>query len=176
MAGIAKITIIGNVGRPPQLRFSTDDTPVADFTVAVNKTRGGEQTPPTWYRITVWRRAAEVLTDILAKGAQVAVFGDFEPHSYVGNDGVDRVSFDISNPRVQLLGGKQAGTADSPRATAADEPTATMMDNHVFAADSSVSEQVCAADPVQSAVHAGQIDAPSAPIKPRRARRAPAHA
>ncbi len=120
MAGIAKITIIGNVGRAPQLRFSPDGTPVADFTVAVNKIKGGEQTPPTWYRVTVWRRVAEVLADILAKGTQVAVFGDFEPRSYTGSDGVDRVSFDISNPQVQLLGGKQADTStDAPDPTVA---------------------------------------------------------
>ena len=64
MASFNRITIVGYLGRDPELRYTPDGTPVCDFSVATTerkKDKSGEmQDVTTWFRVTVWRRQAEL--------------------------------------------------------------------------------------------------------------------
>ena len=62
MASMAKIQIIGNVGRDPEMRMTPQGRPVCDFSVAVNRVSnaGGERQEQTdWYRVSCWGKQAE---------------------------------------------------------------------------------------------------------------------
>ena len=78
-----KITVIGNLGRDPEMRYTPEGTPVVNFSVASNRTwtdASGEKHEQTvWYRVSVWRRMAEVCNQYLAKGRQVYVEGRLRP-------------------------------------------------------------------------------------------------
>ena len=117
-----KIIIIGNLGRDPELRYTQDGTPVANFSVATNYRRsnqdGSQKDDTTWFRVSVWRRQAETCNEYLQKGRRVLVEGRLNtdpatggPRIWTGQDGQPRASFEITAQTVRFLGGR-GDTAD----------------------------------------------------------------
>jgi single-strand DNA-binding protein len=107
MASMAKIQIIGNVGRDPEMRMTPQGRPVCDFSVAVNRVSnaGGERQEQTdWYRVSCWGKQAETAQQIVQKGQQIYVDGRFSPRTYTNKDNVEKTSLDISCNDFQLLG------------------------------------------------------------------------
>ena len=115
-----KITIVGNLGRDPEMRYTDDGTPVCDFSVATNRQwrrpDGSQGEETVWFRITAWRRMAEVCNQYLQKGRQVLVEGQLKPDEsggprvWTGNDGVARASYEITALTVKFLGGRGSAT------------------------------------------------------------------
>jgi single-strand DNA-binding protein len=116
MANLKKIFIIGNLGSDPVMRFTTDGTPVASFSVAVNehnrRAQAAEGAQPeeitTWFRVSAWRRQAEVVNDLLKKGMSVFVSGDLRTREFTGNDGQKRFSLEVTMDDMQILTPKGA--------------------------------------------------------------------
>lgn len=134
MAGVANITIIGNLGRDPETRYTPGGTLNVQFSVAVsrrwNDQSGQQQERTTWYRVTGWGKLAEVMDSLsqqgaLAKGRQVYVSGTLDPREYVDKDGVTRTSLDVRPVEFQLLGPRQDGPGNvgGPRGMDADAPS-----------------------------------------------------
>jgi single-strand DNA-binding protein len=120
-----KITLVGNLGRDPELRYTPEGTPVASFSVATNRkwTNGdGSQSEETvWFRVTAWRRMAEVVNQYLSKGRQVFVEGRLRPDHETGgprvyerNDGSHGASFEVTALTVKFLGNGHGAPADEP--------------------------------------------------------------
>jgi single-strand DNA-binding protein len=112
-----KVMIAGNLGRDPEMRYTPDGTPVTSFSVATNRRwtspDGGRGEETTWFRVTAWRRQAEICNEYLRKGRQVLVEGRLKPDSatggprvWTGNDGEPRASYEITAMRVIFLGGR----------------------------------------------------------------------
>ena len=92
MAGETTLTIIGNLTTDPELRFTPNGAPVANFTVAstprqfdrqANEWRDGET---LFMRCSLWREAAENATESLAKGMRVIVSGRLVARSWDDKD------------------------------------------------------------------------------------------
>lgn len=121
-----KITIVGNLGRDPEMRYTPEGTPVTNFSIATNRRwtgRDGQQREETaWFRVTAWRRTAEVCNQYLSKGRQVLVEGRLNPDPetggprvWTGNDGVARASYEVTAQRVLFLQGRgEAPAAGAP--------------------------------------------------------------
>jgi single-strand DNA-binding protein len=67
-----QITIIGNCGRDPEMRYTNEGIGVCNFSVAVNKRRKnantGEYTDvTTWFKVSAWRNLAETCSQLLQK-------------------------------------------------------------------------------------------------------------
>lgn len=83
-----KITIIGNLGNDPEVRFMPDGTPVTGFSVATNRKwknadgSAGEET--VWFQVSAWGRLAETTNRHLSKGRQVYVEGRLTPDRATG--------------------------------------------------------------------------------------------
>jgi single-strand DNA-binding protein len=121
MAGIAKLTLVGNLGRDPETRYTPNGRMNVTFSVAVTHRRsdgGGGYTESTdWFNVKAWGRLAETLDRLtqqgaLGKGKQVFVAGSFEARAYQANDGTQRTSLDVNADEVLLLGSRD--TADAP--------------------------------------------------------------
>jgi single-strand DNA-binding protein len=110
-----RITLIGNLGGDPEMRYTASGVPVTNFSVATTRrwtTPDGEsREKTTWFRVTAWRRLAEVCNEYLAKGRQVFVEGEIDSHAWAGNDGEPRSSLDVTASTVKFLGsrGDQGG-------------------------------------------------------------------
>jgi single-strand DNA-binding protein len=125
-----KIIIAGNLGRDPEIRYTSGGAPVTTFSVATNRRwtnadgSPGEET--VWFRITAWRRLAEVCNQYLQKGRQVLVEGQLKPDEnggprvWTGNDGVARASYEVTALTVKFLGGR-GETSNLPEGPGASE-------------------------------------------------------
>jgi len=110
MASFNKITIVGYLGRDPELRYTPDGTPVCDFSVATTERRkdksGEPQDITTWFRVTAWRRLAEIAGQYLTKGKQVYVEGRLTQREWQDRDGATRYSLDVNATDLHFLGAR----------------------------------------------------------------------
>lgn len=104
-----QLIIIGNLGGDPELRYTANGTPVANFNVAVNrrwaKEDGSQAEETTWFRVSAWNKLAEVCNQYLRKGRQVMVVGRVSASAYKAADGQPRASLDVTANSVKFLGG-----------------------------------------------------------------------
>ena len=116
-----RIFLAGNLGRDPELRYTPNGTPVTHFSVATNERwadqEGQLQERTIWWRVSVWGKQAETVSQYLSKGSQVFVEGRMDPDPETGNprlwtgrDGQPRASFEIVARRVQFVG-RRGGAA-----------------------------------------------------------------
>src|SRR6266481_722818 len=75
-----KITLVGNLGRDPELRYTPQGTPVCSFSLATNERRkdratGENNDITTWFRVTLWGRQAETASQYLTRGRPVYIEG-----------------------------------------------------------------------------------------------------
>jgi len=90
----AQVTLIGNLVRDPELRFTPKGDAVANFTVAVNERikQGDEWVDgePSYYDVTAWRKLGEDTAESLLKGTRVVVVGKMKIDKYETKDGQQR--------------------------------------------------------------------------------------
>lgn len=103
-----QITLIGNLGRDPEMRYTPSGTPVTSFNVAVNRSWTGQdgqrQDKTTWFRISAWQRLAETCNQFLTKGQRVLVVGEVEePSTWTDREGNTRASLEVTARNVQFL-------------------------------------------------------------------------
>ncbi|MBV7334688.1 single-stranded DNA-binding protein [Chloroflexi bacterium TSY] len=132
-----QITLVGNLGNDPEMRYTPSGVPVASFRLAVNKSwttqDGQRQDKTTWFRITTWRKTAEIVSQYLTKGRQVLVIGEVdEPRPYTDREGNLRASLEVTAQIVKFLGNRsdQPMSVNTPVAAAA-VPTAGGKNNAV---------------------------------------------
>jgi single-strand DNA-binding protein len=111
MAGLCKVTIVGNLGRDPEKRYTQDGRPVTRFSVAATtrrKGRDGEWEDHTeWFSVTVFGRQAETLAERLSKGTRVYVEGRLESRQYETQNGGKGFSLDVIANDVLSLDPRQ---------------------------------------------------------------------
>lgn len=90
------ITIVGNLTRDPELRFTPSGAAVANFGVAWNmKGRDGAEDKVSFFDVTCWRQLAENVSDSLTKGSRVVVYGRLDQRSWENQDGEKRSKVEI---------------------------------------------------------------------------------
>jgi single-strand DNA-binding protein len=122
MAGVNKVMLIGNLGRDPEVRYTADGKPVANFTMATTERwsdpSSGERKERTeWHRIVVWGKQAEIAGEYLRKGRQVYVEGSLQTRDWTDREGNKRQTTEVRAMRFQMLGRAAdfEGTTDAPQ-------------------------------------------------------------
>jgi single-strand DNA-binding protein len=107
MASFNKITIVGYLGRDPEIRYTSQGTAICDFSVATTerrKDRAGEmQEITTWFRVSLFGRQAEVAQQYLTKGRQVYVEGTLSQREWTDKDGATRTGLEVRGSDIQFL-------------------------------------------------------------------------
>lgn len=137
-----EVTLIGRLGQDPEMRFTSNGTPVTTFSVATDRrwtgSDGGERKEVVWWRVTTWRRQAETCNEYLSKGDQVFIKGriggdslpqsdgseKIVPHTWTGQDGETRASFDLTARFVRFLGSAGGAPVADMRGGVPEEPPA----------------------------------------------------
>jgi len=113
MASLNKVMLIGNLGKDPEVRYTTSGTAVASFSLATSerfKNKGGEWEDKTeWHNVTLWGRLAEIAGEYLAKGKTVYIEGRLQTRKWQDRDGRDRYTTEIVADKMQMLGAKGEG-------------------------------------------------------------------
>jgi len=112
MAGVNKTIIIGRLGKDPELKYTQDGVPVANFSVATSETwkdkEGKKQESTEWHRIVAWRKLAEICGKYLHKGSQVYLEGKLQTRKYE-KDGQDHYTTEIVAFNMVMLDSRGQG-------------------------------------------------------------------
>jgi single-strand DNA-binding protein len=81
-----KVMLIGNLGKDPELRYTTSGVAVATFSLATNESwkdqDGNLQERTEWHNIVAWKKLAEICGEWLKKGKKVYIEGRIQTRSY----------------------------------------------------------------------------------------------
>ncbi len=124
MASLNSVSIIGNCGKEPEMRFTPSGKSVTSFSVAVNS-KFGESESTEWFNVVAWDKLAETCNQYLTKGQQVFVEGRLQTRSWDDKDGTKHYKTEVIANKVLFLGQrKQAGetTNETTEINAEDLP------------------------------------------------------
>jgi single-strand DNA-binding protein len=104
---INKVTLVGNLGKDPEIRHLEGGTSVAKFSLATNENyrdKNGEwQTQTEWHDVVAWRQLAERVARDLHKGSLVYVEGKITHRKWQDKEGQDRYSTEIVANTIRSL-------------------------------------------------------------------------
>jgi len=111
-----KVTLIGNLGADPEVRYMPTGGAVTNISLATtfrwkDKQSGERKDNTEWHRVVFFNRLAEVVGEYLRKGSQVYVEGRLQTRKWQDKDGIDRYSTEIIATEMQMLGSRSGGTA-----------------------------------------------------------------
>ena len=122
-----KVLLIGRLTRDPELRYTGNNTPVATFSIAVNRDFQNQQgeREADFFNIVVWRKQAENVKNYLTQGSQVAIDGRLQTRSYDDQNGQKRYVTEVVANNVEFLGSKNSSsnTNNNTGSNAKAEPT-----------------------------------------------------
>jgi single-strand DNA-binding protein len=135
------MTLIGNLGRDPELKYTPSGDAVVKISVATSRkwtSRDGSPGEETvWFRCTAWRKLAETINQYLSKGRLVYIEGRLEPDRATGgprvftrSDGTAGASFEMVIDTIKLLGSKTNGDSAGAEAPA-EGGTAPVADTEI---------------------------------------------
>ncbi len=108
MAGsFNRITIVGNLGRDPEMRNLPSGDTIADFSVATTERRRGsdgqlhDQT--TWFRVSAFGKLAETACQYLRKGSYLYVDGTLVQRDYIDREGQQRQALEVRARELRML-------------------------------------------------------------------------
>jgi len=103
-----KVQLIGNLGKDPELKYTSAGVAVATFSIATSDSwkdqEGNTQERTEWHNIVAWRKLAEICGEWLKKGKRVYIEGRLQTRSYE-KDGVKRYSTEIVADQLIMLDG-----------------------------------------------------------------------
>jgi single-strand DNA-binding protein len=119
MYGVNSVTLLGNLGADPELRFTQGGSGVLNLRLATTtqyKDKDGEYKDNTqWHNVTIWGKRAEALSKIVEKGSPIFVRGELRTSSYKDKEGVERYKTEVNAHEVILVGGKSDKGDDGGR-------------------------------------------------------------
>jgi single-strand DNA-binding protein len=128
MASVNKVILIGNLGKDPEVRYTTAGKAIANITVATSeswkdKATGEKQEKTEWHRVTFFDKLAEIVGQYLKKGSSIYLEGKLQTRKWKDKDGQDRYTTEIVGKEMTMLGGKKDGESSAPsKAPAKNEP------------------------------------------------------
>ena len=136
-----KAFLIGRLTRDPELRYSSSNTAIVNFTIAIDRqyTNAQGQRETDFIRIVAYNKQAENIKKYVSKGSLVAVDGRIQTGSYDDKDGKKVYTTDIVADRVQFLeskGSSNVNAVTEDNVSPADfqsSPVETNVSDDVFA-------------------------------------------
>jgi single-strand DNA-binding protein len=114
MASVNRVTLVGNLGNDPEVRYLPSGDAVANISLATtdkykDKASGEMKEATEWHRVAFFGKLAEIVNEYLKKGAQVYLEGRIRTRKYQAQDGTDRYSTEIIADKMVMLGGRSEG-------------------------------------------------------------------
>jgi single-strand DNA-binding protein len=130
MAGrsLNKVTLIGNLGKDPEVSYLSSGVPVAKFSVATSErwkdADGNLQEKTEWHNIVAWRKLAEICGQYLKKGGKVYIEGKLQTRSWDDkNTGVKKYMTEIVADDLIMLDSKGQGQGQAMESSGESTPS-----------------------------------------------------
>ena len=110
MASVNKVIVLGNLGKEPETRYSSDGAAICSFSLATTESwkdkAGNKQEKTEWHRISTFGKLAEICGQYLKKGSSCYIEGRLQTRKWTDKAGAERYTTEIVADRMQMLGGK----------------------------------------------------------------------
>lgn len=104
---VNKVTLIGRLGKDPELTYTQSGTAKAKFSLATSRhwrNKDGTKGEKTaWHNIVAWDALAKICGQYLTKGKQIYLEGEIEYRDYE-KDGIKRTFTEINANKIEFLG------------------------------------------------------------------------
>jgi single-strand DNA-binding protein len=112
--GINKVILVGNLGQDPEVRYTANQSAVANVRIATSeswkdKATGEQKEQTEWHSVVFFGRLAEIVSEYLKKGSQIYVEGRLRTRKWQDKEGQDRYTTEIVADEMQMLGGRGGG-------------------------------------------------------------------
>jgi len=101
------VTVVGNIGSDPELKFTKTNTAFVSFSLAYTpRQKQGDDWvdgETMWFRVTQWGEKSEALMDTLSKGNKVMISGSLKQSTYKAKDGSEKVGLEITAQEVGVV-------------------------------------------------------------------------
>ena len=140
MSGYCNVTLVGGLGRDPEIRSTPSGKKVASFSVAVDQ-GFGDNKRTEWVNVIAWEKLAELAEKYLKKGKQVALSGTLQTSSWDDKtSGQKKYKTEVVARDITFMdsGTRSEGTtrqAPAPRQQATPQPRAEAAPEDPFADD-----------------------------------------
>lgn len=124
--GLNRLMIIGNLGRDPEMRYTSSGKAVTTLSVAVSHRRsmpeGEAREEVEWFRVVLYEKLAEVANQWLSKGRRVYVEGRLQTRSWEGQDGQPHSRLEVIAHELLFLDGtRQTPAEEAPPPSGEEE-------------------------------------------------------
>jgi single-strand DNA-binding protein len=120
-----KIMLIGNLGREPEMTYTSSGKAVTKFSLAVSRRMkdpdsGDNREETTWFTVIAWERLAETCSTYLHKGSKAFIEGRMTSRKYTNKDGIEVTAWEVVASNMEMLDPKST----APSGASDDEMTA----------------------------------------------------
>jgi single-strand DNA-binding protein len=115
--GLNRVTLIGNLGQDPELRYTQANQGVLSLRMATTESYFDNNTKERkekteWHTVVVWGKRGEALNKILSKGSRICIEGRLQTRTWEDKQGSKRYSTEVVANNVILLGGRGEGRGE----------------------------------------------------------------
>jgi len=140
-ASINKVTLLGHLGRDPEIRHSQDGSKIANLSVATSESwkdkNSGERKEKTeWHRVTIFNTGlADVAERFLRKGSKVYLEGALQTRKWIDQSGVEKYTTEIVLAKYRgelvLLDSRESGSQTGHAGSSSGSPTGSVLDDEI---------------------------------------------
>lgn len=111
-----KVVLIGRLSRDPELRHTSNNTPVCQINVAISRPISQGKEPETdFINVTIWNKQAENLVKYVKKGNQIAIEGRIQTRSYDNEEGKKVYVTEVLANHIEFIGNNSNKTSNNEK-------------------------------------------------------------
>jgi len=124
MNGLNKVTLIGNLGANPEIKYASNSTAIANLSIATSESwidkKTNERVVKTeWHRVCIFGKLAEIAEKSLSKGSKVYIEGKLQTRKWQDKNGQDRYITEVIlsdyNSTLLMLDGQNTSSKDNSK-------------------------------------------------------------
>lgn len=109
MPNFHQTIIVGHLGKDPEVRYMPNGDAACNFSIAVTESwskDGEKKEQTTWYRVSAFKKLAEICGQYLKKGSPTMIVGKMQERKWTDKEGKEHTTWELRADTMQMLGGR----------------------------------------------------------------------
>lgn len=128
--------LIGNVGNDPEIRYMSNENPVANVSIATSESwkdrqTGEKQDRVEWHRVVMYGKLAEIVSKYVKKGSKLYIEGSIRTNKWTDNQGQDRYTTEIIARDMQMLDARGEVSSEPMKPATSEKSEPVMEDDDI---------------------------------------------